>query len=228
MSDRHVFNGGLISTVRSSLDKSSGVWSIGNAPSSTFYYKGPVYTINTTEIGHDPAPSTQGSRQYHYASRNVSLFYTDAYGATSHYTRTTSDGGYTDLREMTLDEGRVNSSSFLCNINGNRTGWYYNDFLSVKGFEFYGTYSSRNSESSGTISIWGYDGSTWSVIETYPGSTFSGITASGSPILFTSGAVNIKGIAVSAGSIVNYLPINWFVGIYNDSNNYPIQGYTIS
>lgn len=228
MSDRHVFNGGLISTVRSSIDKQSGVWSIGNAPSSTLYYQAPVYTINTTEIGLDPAPSTQGSNIYNYASRNVSLFYSDAYGTTTHLTRTTADGSYQDLRHITRDNGRVDGSSFLISLNNSKSGWYYNDFLSVKGFEYYGKYSSTNSENQGNISIWGYDGSQWSVIEVFAGSTFAGISASGSPILFTGGAVSIKGIALSTATVSTYMPVNWFVGIFNDSNNYPIQGYTIS
>lgn len=231
MSDRHVFNGGLISTSRSSLDKQSGVWSVGTAPSSTLYYvepPPPVYTINTSEIGYAPAPDSQGSNEYVYNSRNVKLFYTDSYGTTSHLNQGSSSGSYQDVRQMTKDDGRVNGSSFLCSVANNKTGWLYDDFLPVKGFEYYGHYASANSENQGTYTVWGYDGSSWSSIETFGPATFQGINSTGSPILFAGGSQLIKGIAISTASIYIYMPINWFVGIFNDSNNYPIQGYTIS
>ena len=228
MSDRHVYNGGLISTERSSLTQQSGVWAIGTAPSSTFYYKAPVYTINTSEIAYSPLPDSQGSNQYDYVSRNVTLFYEDSYGTTTHLTQGTTSGSYQDVRQITKDGGRGNSESFLCSNINKKTGWFYDDFIEVKGFEFYGQYGGATSENQGTYTIWGYDGTGWSGIETFAPSTFSGISSSGTPILFSNGVQNIKGIAISTATIYSYLPINWFVGIFNDSNNYPIQGYTIS
>ena len=228
MSDRHVYNGGLISTQRSTLSQQSGVWAIGTAPSSTFYYKEPVYTINTSEIAYSPVPDSQGSLQYDYVSRNVTLFYEDAYGSQVHATLGASSYGYTDVRNITKDGGRGNSESFIVSNANKKTGWFYDDFIAVKGFEFYGQYASATSENQGTYTIWGFNGAGWQSIEQFSPSTFSGISSSGTPILFSGGVQNIKGIAISTASIYSYLPINWFVGIYNDSNNYPIQGYTIS
>ena len=228
MSDRHIFNGGLISTSRASLSQQSGVWSIGNAPSSTFSYTAPVFTIDTSEIGYSPVPDTQAGGEYIYNTRNVKLFYEDAYGSAAHVSAGTSSGSYIDVRQMTKDDGRVDASSFLVSNANKKTGWYYDDFISVKGFEFYGKYSSANSENQGTYTIWGYDGNSWTTIETFAPATFTGISSSGTPILFTGGAQSLKGIAISTSTIYIYMPINWFVGIFNDSNNYPIQGYTIS
>ena len=228
MSAIHHFNKGVIGPYQYSSEittpTTTGVFQRGSTDNPIFTDPTPV----STEIGYSHS-EPDSNRRYVYPSRNLTVFYSDAYGTTQHINLTSgSPGSYTDVRHIGNDRGSfANSNAFLVNINNSPVGYTWVKPARIKGFEAHGKYSSRTFSNNGTLDIFYYDAanSTWVLLEN--NANIFGNADWGSTVRsynFANGPVSCTGIKIQANSVSQYWAVSWFAPI--DANNQIFLGHT--
>lgn len=207
-----------------------GVWQQGtwglNLDQYTFVDPTPV----SSDIGW--GHSGQGDNEYTYSSRNLTLFYTDAYGTTDHLTQYTNGVGspaYQDARQIGNTAGGIaNSGALLVNVNNSPIGYKWVKNARIKGFKAHGKYSTRTFSNNGTLDILTWDGSEWTVLEEGADITAGGSVDWGTSTIqtyeFTGGNKTCKGLAIQCNSVSTYWAINYFAPI--DANDDIFLGHT--
>lgn len=200
----------------------SGVWQIGNTDEVTTSYTFVNPTPVSTNIGYSHQ-EPDSSNQYIFSSRNLTVFYEDAYGSSAHVALTSgSAGSYTDVRKIGNDNGAANGNSFIVSYSNKKCGYKWVNQANIKGFTANGLYGSRTFSNNGTLDILTWDGSTWSTLESDVDITNGGsINWSGAKqtYLFAGGPVKCKGLAIQANAVSTYWAISFFAPIdVNDAN----------
>jgi hypothetical protein len=182
----------------------------------------------STDIGysHD---EPDANNEYEYSARNLTVFYTDSYGTTTHVNQGSgTKGGYTDPRLIGNNSGIANGDAFLVNNSDSKVGYKWVDTARIKGFKAHGKYSTRTFSNNGTLDILTWDGTDWTVLEDSVDITVSGTVDWGTSTVqtyeFVSGSVLCKGLAIQANSVSTYWAINYFAPI--DANDAVFLGHT--
>ena len=188
----------------------------------------PTPVSTSTGWAHD-TPSS--NREYVYGSRNLTLFYTDAYGNTEHINQDshrTAQNSYDDARAIGNNDGIDQANAFLVNNSDSKIGYKWQDNARIKGFKAHGKYSSRTFSNNGTLDILTWDGTAWTALEEEVditvGSTVDWGTSTVQTYLFTGGTKACKGLAIQANSVSTYWAINFFAPI--DVNDAVFLGHT--
>ena len=207
---------------------SYGVWQQSTFGLDLDQYEFIDPTPVSTDIGysHDEPDS---SNEYVYGSRNLTVFYTDSYGTTTHVAQTSgTKGSYTDARLIGNNNGIANADSFLVNNNNSKVGYKWENNARIKGFKAHGKYSSRTFSNSGTIDILTWDGTDWTILEEDVDITSNGTVDWGTSTVqtynFTGGNVICKGLAIQNNAVSTYWTINYFAPI--DLNDAVFLGHT--
>jgi len=211
-----------------SIGPGYGVWQQSTIGLNLENYNFVDPTPISTDLGgsHDE-PDT--NREYIYGSRNIRIFYTDAYGTTTHIDQTsgTTPTSYTDARLIGISSDAV-GTSFLVNNNDSKVGYKWTRDARIKGFQAHGQYSSTTFTNQGSLDVLTWDGTTWTELETAIDVTAGGALNWGTSTIqqynFVGGAVVCKGLAIQANNIVTYWPIGFFAPI--DVNNNRFLGHT--
>jgi len=230
MSNIHHKNRGIIGAYdppEAGSGNTSGVWQVGGTDDVTLTYVFNDPTPVSTDIGwsHDEPDS---GKKYNYGTRNLTVFYEDAYGTTTHIAQTSgTKGGYTDPRQMGNDDGAANANSFIVSNSNKKCGYKWVSQANIKGFTANGLYGGRSFSNNGTLDILTWDGSAWSMLEEDVDITESGtIDWSGAKktYLFAGGPKKCKGLAIQANSVSTYWAISYFAPI--DVNDAIFLGHT--
>lgn len=207
----HFENGGRLGGALRGLADTSGIWQLGSQPAPYLDLIPTGSLTISTALGF-PAPTSQGSNSYYFASRKLSIFYTDAYGTVTHINQTEGSASYTDVRHIANDDGQGSgTNTFLVSSAGSNTGYIYDAFVLLSGARFYGTYSSVTLENQGSQIISTFDGTSWTDRATIPG-----VAAMNSQPGFThtfAAPILAKGIRIRPTSISTYCPLSFFAGI---------------
>lgn len=207
-----------------------GIWQTTSYSLNLNQYEFTDPTPVSTDLGwaHD-TPSS--NNEYVYGSRNIRIFYEDAYGTTTHIDQdayTNGQNSYTDARAIGNTAGGIaDSGALLVSLNDSKVGYKWTDSAYIKGFKAHGKYSTRTFSNNGDVTIYTWDGSTWSTLETVDlseGGTVDWGTATIRTYNFTNGQVLCKGLAMSVDDITNYWAINYMAPI--DRNNAVFLGHT--
>ena len=205
-----------------------GVWqqsTVGlNLAQYTFDDPTPVST--DTGYSHDEPDS---NNEYVYSSRNLTIFYEDAYGTTTHLDRTSGvAGSYDDARHIGNNNGIADAHAVLVKANDAKIGYKWVDNARIKGFKAHGKYSTRTFSNNGTLDILAWDGSIWSTVEANVDITAGGTVDWGTSTIqtynFVNGSVVCKGLAVQCNDFTTYWPVNYFAPI--DVNDAIFLGHT--
>tara|TARA_Y100000589_G_scaffold313083_1_gene334052 strand:- start:112 stop:810 length:699 start_codon:yes stop_codon:yes gene_type:complete len=206
-----------------------GVWQQSTFGLNIAQYSFVDPTPASTDIGwvHDEPDS---GNEYVYSSRNLTVFYTDSYGTTTHINQyTNGSGSYPDARNVGNTQGGINNAgAFLVNNNNSKFGYKWVDTARIKGFKAHGKYGSRTFSNNGTLDILTWNGATWTMLEQDVDITNGGTVDWGTSTIqtynFLGGVVNCKGLAVQANSVSTYWAINYFAPI--DLNDNVFLGHT--
>ena len=210
---------------------SHGVWQHGSYGLNLSQYEFTDPTPVSTDLGwsHD-TPSS--NNEYVYGSRNIRIFYTDAYGTTTHFDQDSYLNGqnsYTDARAIgNTTSGIANAGALLVSNNNSKVGYKWVKSAYIKGFKAHGKYASRTFSNNGDLTIYTWDGSSWSTLESGVDISEEGTVDWGTSTIrtynFVNGSVLCKGVAFSVDSISNYWAINYLAPI--DRNNAVFLGHT--
>lgn len=205
-----------------------GVWQQSTFGLDIAQYDFSDPTPVSTSIGwsHDEPDS---NNEYVYSSRNLTVFYEDAYGTTTHINQVSgTQGSYTDVRNIGNDNGIANSEALLVNNNNKKCGYKWQSFARIKGFKAHGKYSARTFSNNGTIDILTWDGSNWTMLEGDVDITNGGTVDWGTSTIqtytFAAGVANCKGLAIQCNSVSTYWAVNFFAPI--DANDAIFLGHT--
>lgn len=205
-----------------------GIWQ-----QSTFGLNLDQYTfIDPTPVSTDIGYSHNEpdvDNEYLYNSRNLTVFYTDAYGTTTHTEQSSgTPGSYTDVRHIGNNLGIADAQSFLVSNSNSKLGYKWEDNARIKGFKAHGKYSSRTFSNNGTLDILTWDGTEWTELESDVDITNGGTVDWGTSTIqtynFVGGNVICKGLAIQANSVSTYWAINYFAPI--DANDTVFLGHT--
>lgn len=209
----HFDNGGVIGPARAAGNL-SGAWKIGPRGLNL----GQGATAISTALGF-PSPTSQGSREYYFASRKMTLFYDDMYSTTSHITLGSGASSYTDIRHMANDDGSGDASNTcLASYSGSYVGYKFDLPIFINGWRAYGTYAGSPLSNQGNLTVETWDGTTWTVRSVFVngGST---LPDSSPGIAFNfSSPVLARGIRIKHATTSTYCPWSFFVGFDLNGN----------
>lgn len=210
----HFDNGGVIGPARAAGNL-SGAWKIG--PRGLPLSQGA--TAISTALSF-PSPTSQGSREYYFASRKMTLFYDDMYGTTSHITLTSVANSYTDVRHMANDDGAGDgSNTCLASYSGSYVGYKFDLPIIINGWRAYGSYAGIPLSGQGNLTVETWDGTTWTVRSVFVNGG-SSINDSAPGLTVTFGLpVLARGIRIKHTTTSTYCPWSFFVGLDLSGNS---------
>lgn len=224
MSAVHHFNQGIIGpNNQAQYPDAGGVWNISNASWEGFVNPTPV----SSDLGwsHDEPDS---GNEYTYSGRNLTVFYTDSYGTTTHVDQGTgTKGSYTDARQIGNNQGNANSNTLLVNYNNSKVGYKWSQSAKIIGFKANGKYSTRTFSNNGTLDILTWDGAQWteyiSDVDISEGGTID--WGENTPKQYTFATPKIcKGLAIQCNNVSTYWTISYFAPLIE--NNVIFLGHT--
>ena len=165
------------------------------------------------------ACSTAGIREYYQTANGTSIFYTDAYGTTSHITQGSGSASYTDVRMIGNNNGYNTAYSFLISNTYSPVGWRYDVSMTLTGFFLHGIYGSSTVDGQGDLIIktWNRSTDTWTTHETVTSGASGTTFDAANPVLHTfanGNAVSVDGISIETAAIGGaYFPVCYFAGV---------------
>jgi hypothetical protein len=178
-------------------------------------------TTISTALGF-PSPTSQGSREYYFASRKMTLFYGDMYGETTHIILGSAAASYSDARHIANDDGHGDSSTTcLVNLAGNYVGYRFDSAVVMRGCRAYGTYAGVLLSEQGILTVETWNGASW-IVQTTIASGNSSLNSSPGLSRDFSTPVLARGIRIKHASGGDYCPYSFFAAI--DMNGSPILG----
>lgn len=213
----HFDNGGVIGPTRSLTDN-SGAWKIG--PRGLVFFQ--AATPISTALGF-PAPTSQGSREYYFASRKMTLFYDDMYSTTSHITLSSGAASYTDVRHMANNDGSGDASNTcLASYSGSYVGYKFDLAVVFNGWRAYGNYAGIPLSGQGNLTVETWDGTNWTVRSVFVNGGSSAPNSSPGLTVNFDSPVLARGIRIKHATTLTYCPWSYFVGL--DTTGNPILG----